>query len=269
MVKAGIKVDKKVSDSIHLHGQTAVITGAVQGIGRACADVLMRQGVDIVCIDVNDGEHTARELMEKYPDRVVLPLQVNITKEEEVKQAYKAMIERFGQLDILVNCAGTCSRVDMNETTNEIWNLDIETCLHGTFLMCKHAIHPYMLEKGYGKIVNIASTSGKNGGTVSRKEGTSKGRSGPAYAAAKGGVINLTKWMAKEYGINGIYCNTIAPGPIRSAMSAGQDFGVGNYPIPRMGEPEDIAEAVVFLVSQASNYITGQTLNVDGGLLMY
>lgn len=262
-------IHDRVSGPIDLRGQVAVVTGAAGGIGRACAEALMREGVDIVIIDLLDSEQTAHELMERYPGREALFLKTDITSAEEVKEAYEATMGRFGKTEILVNCAGTCSRVGMDETTTNIWNLDIETCLHGTFLMCQAAIHPYMSNQGYGKIVNIASTSGKDGGTVSRKEGTSKGRSGPAYAAAKAGVINLTKWIAKEYGVNGIYCNAIAPGPVRTAMTVDQEYRVDDFPIPRIGEPDDIAEAVIFLASQGSHYITGKTLNVDGGLLMY
>ena len=95
-----------------------------------------------------------------------------------------------------------------------------------------------------------------------------RGRTGPAYAAAKGGIIAITKWVAKDSGRYGIYCNAVCPGPVSSEMTRGFDYPIENQPIARMGQPEDIAEAVVFLASNAANYITGQALNVDGGLVM-
>jgi 3-oxoacyl-[acyl-carrier protein] reductase len=130
-----------------------------------------------------------------------------------------------------------------------------------------------MQRQGSGKIVNISSISGKIGGAVAGKaqEGlppSAQGRSGPAYAAAKGGVIAFTKWVAKDGGRYGIYANAICPGGVSSEMTRGFDYSVESLPIARMGEPEDVAEAVVFLASNAANYITGQALNVDGGLVM-
>ena len=133
------------------------------------------------------------------------------------------------------------------------------------------AVFPSMKERGYGKIVNTSSVSGKIGGVVSRvSDGADSflGRSGPAYAAAKGGLLAFTNWVAKDGGRYGIYCNAVCPGGTDTDMTRGFDYGVEGLPIARMAKPEDIAEAVVFLAFQASNYVTGQALNVDGGLVM-
>jgi 3-oxoacyl-[acyl-carrier protein] reductase len=125
-----------------------------------------------------------------------------------------------------------------------------------------------MSAQAYGKIVTISSISGIIGGAVSRAVDSSEvrqGRSGPAYAAAKGGVIALTRWVAKDVGQSGIYVNSVAPGGVDTEMTSGYTYLVEGLPVPRMGQPEDIAEAVLFLASSASNYITGQVLRVDGG----
>ena len=144
---------------------------------------------------------------------------------------------------------------------------ELDVIVKGTYLFTQAAYEP-MKRQGGGKIVNISSISGKLGGAVSSKAEGPRARSGPAYAAAKGGVIAFTKWVAKDAGQYGILVNAVCPGPIESEMTRGFDYNVTAQPIARMGEPEDVAQAVVFLASQMSNYVTGQTLNVDGGLLM-
>jgi 3-oxoacyl-[acyl-carrier protein] reductase len=158
----------------------------------------------------------------------------------------------------------------LEDTTERTWDRVVDVILKGCFLCCQAAL-PGMRRRGYGKIVNIASISGIIGGAVSRKSDRprdTRGRTGPAYAAAKGGVIALTKWVAKDAGPDGIYVNAVAPGPIETEMTRGFSYPVDRLPIARMGTPEDIAEAVVFLASPASNYITGQVLCVDGGWVM-
>jgi 3-oxoacyl-[acyl-carrier protein] reductase len=125
------------------------------------------------------------------------------------------------------------------------------------------AVLPGMLERKSGAIVNVASISGIIGGLPSK--GT-QGRSGPAYGAAKAGLIGLTKWAAREFGKQGVRCNAIAPGPVlTSQVMHGYDYGVDDYPIPRMGTPEDMAEAVVYLASPAASYVTGEVIKVTGG----
>jgi 3-oxoacyl-[acyl-carrier protein] reductase len=125
-----------------------------------------------------------------------------------------------------------------------------------------------MRRQGYGKIVNVSSLSGIIGGVPSKRSRAARvgqGRSGPAYAAAKGGVIALTRWLAKDLGQDGIYVNAVAPAGIASEMTRGFAYATDHFPIARMGQPEDVAEVVVFLASAASNYVTGQVLVIDGG----
>ena len=143
----------------------------------------------------------------------------------------------------------------------------MDVVLKGTFLVIQAAV-PVMRTQRAGKIVTVSSISGIIGGAVSRAEDAPearRGRSGPAYAAAKGGVIALTKWLAKDLGQAGIYVNSVAPGGVDTEMTRGYRYPVEGLPIPRLGEAADIAEAVAFLASAASNYITGQVLCVDGG----
>ncbi len=169
-----------------------------------------------------------------------------------------------------MNNAGVAGRGGLEDTTEDIWYRDIDVIMTGAYRTTQ-AVFPVMKRQGYGKIVNISSVSGKIGGAVSKPTDaaeTLSGRTGPAYATAKGGLLALTKWVAKAGGNYGIYCNAVCPGPVETEMTRGFDYSVEGLPIARMGQPEDIAEAVVFLTSPASHYITGQALNVDGGMVM-
>lgn len=251
-----------------LRGRIAFVTGGARGIGQACALALAREGADIAIADLFPMDETLRAV--EALGRQVLGIKTDVTKKTEVHRMVEEVIERFGKIDILVNNAGTCARVPLEELTEEQWDRDVNTIMKGTFL-CTQAVYPHMKKNGYGKIINIASISGRIGGAVSKAAEGIEGkrdRSGPGYAAAKGGVIAFTRWVAKDAGCYGIYVNAIAPGAIDTEMTKGYVYPVEELPISRMGRPEDVAEAVIFLASDASNYITGQTLNVDGGWVM-
>ncbi|RAS80741.1 SDR family NAD(P)-dependent oxidoreductase [Priestia endophytica] len=256
----------EISHNQNLKGQVAIVTGATRGIGAACARALARSGCHIVIIDILSAEEIAKAIESEFPDIRALAMQVDIRKKEEVQKAVSETVQRLGRIDILVNNAGTVSRLGLEEMNVEDWQRDIDTNLLGTFLFMQAVIYPHMKSQGYGKIINISSISGIIGGVMSALPGSNGGRSGPAYSASKGGVIALTKWIAKEVGEHGIYCNSIAPGSVVTALTKGVNYPLDGQPIKRMGDPEDIAEAVVFLASPASNYVTGQVLKVCGGL---
>jgi 3-oxoacyl-[acyl-carrier protein] reductase len=237
-------------------------------MGRAIALALAREGADVVVVDVLPTDETMTEV--RAYGRRALGLHCDVTRSVDIAALIEKTLGEFGRIDILVNNAGVMHRVGLEDMREDMWYRDIDVMLTGTYRMTQ-AVYPIMKQQGYGKIVNVSSVSGKIGGAVSKATDTAEslgGRSGPAYAAAKGGVLAFTKWVAKAGGRYGIYCNAVCPGPVATEMTRGFDYSVEGLPIARMGQPEDIAEAVVFLASPAANYITGLTLNVDGGLVM-
>jgi 3-oxoacyl-[acyl-carrier protein] reductase len=248
-----------------LGGQVALVTGAARGIGRACAVALARGGADVAAADLLPVDETTAVIGQH--GRRALGLRLDVTAAADVRGAVERVARELGRLDILVTSAGVVHRDALEETSEATWDRVVDVVLKGTFLTIQ-AVVPVMRAQGYGKIVTIASISGIIGGAVSRAgddPASRQGRSGPAYAAAKGGVLALTKWIAKDVGQAGIYVNAVAPGGVETEMTRGFRYAVEALPIPRMGEPEDIAEAVVFLASPAANYVTGQVLCVDGG----
>jgi 3-oxoacyl-[acyl-carrier protein] reductase len=244
------------------------VTGAARGIGRAIALALAREGADVVAADVLPADETVAGIRAR--GRRALGLACDVTRADDVARLVERALGELGRIDILVNNAGVVSRHGLADTTEALWQRDVDVIMTGTYRVTQ-AVFPVMQRQGSGKIVNIASVSGKIGGAVSRPTDpaeTVRGRSGPAYAAAKGGVLAFTRWVAKAGGQHGIHCNAVCPGPVETEMTRGFDYAVEGLPLARMGQPEDIAEAVVFLTSPASNYVTGQALNVDGGLVM-
>ena len=186
----------------------------------------------------------------------------DVTDSADVNRAIGNVLAASAGIDVLVNCAGGGQRIGFIETSDDDWHAMLNSNLSGAFYAMR-AVLPGMLARGSGAIVNVSSISGIIGGLPSRG---SLGRSGPAYAAAKAGLIGLTKWAAREFGGQGVRVNAIAPGPVlTSEVMHGYDYGVSEYPIPRMGTPEDMAEAVAFLASPAAAYITGEVIKVTGG----
>ena len=241
------------------NGDVAIVTGAASGIGQAVAVNLSKQGVRVVLVDLNACKKTI-ELLE---DGSYFECLGDIRDEKFVKETVKRTIEKFGEVHILVNNAGTCSRKDIETMTADDWSRDIDTNLKATFLFIQACVYPHMKEAKYGRIINISSISGINGGVVSGQDGS--GRSGPAYSASKGGVIALTKWVAKELGPIGITCNSVAPGAVETAITAGVSYSTDYQAVKRIGVPHDIAEAVSYFASRESSYTTAQVLKVDGG----
>jgi 3-oxoacyl-[acyl-carrier protein] reductase len=261
-------ISPRRSERADLHGQVALVTGAARGIGRACALALARDGADVAVADLLGLDETLAGIARH--GRRGLAHALDVTAGADVRAAVERTAGELGRLDVLVTAAGIVHRDGLDETSEGVWTRVVDVVLKGTFLAIQAAV-PGMRARGYGKVVTIASIAGLMGGPVSRAaEGADarRGRSGPAYAAAKGGVIALTKWVAKDVGQAGIYVNAVAPGGVDSEMTRGYRYPVEGLPIPRMGEPDDVAEAVAFLASPSSNYITGQVLVVDGGWVM-
>lgn len=244
-----------ISGKPDLKGKVAIVTGASRGIGSASALALAREGADVVLTDILPMDF-AQAQVAKWGNRVKA-VSCNVTDENQVSRLVASTIETFGRIDVLVHCAGICLTTPLEEETLEEWERVLKINLTGTFLLCREVISQMKLQK-FGKVVCVGSVAGKNGGRIA----------GPHYTASKGGVHSLVRSLALHHAVDGIHVNGIAPGPVNSEMTRDFIIKEGTFPLGRMGEPEDIAEAVVFLSSQASNWITGQVLDVNGGLYM-
>ncbi|MCM3708946.1 SDR family NAD(P)-dependent oxidoreductase [Sporosarcina luteola] len=246
-----------------LKGHTAIITGAASGIGAQSAIRLAIEGADLVLIDLNSCSKTIDSIQAVRPEATVMECLGDIRDPEFVKAAVARASDSFGELHILVNNAGTCGRLGIDNTPLEIWDRDMDTNVKAAFLFMQAVVYPHMVEQNYGRIINISSISGLNGGVTSGDG--ANGRSGPAYAASKGAVIALTKWAAKELGVFDITCNSVAPGATETGITSGVPYDVSQQAIKRMGTTADIAEAVLYFALPESGYTTGQVLKVDGG----
>jgi 3-oxoacyl-[acyl-carrier protein] reductase len=245
-----------------LTGKTALVTGASRGIGRAIAIALAEAGAD-VAINYAGNEAAAAETARavEAAGRRALVLQGDVGKLAEFEAMVERVIETFGKLDILVNNAGITRDNLIMRMKEEEFDIVIETNLKGVFNGLKAAVRP-MMKQRYGRIINISSVVGV------------LGNAGQAnYVAAKAGVIGLTKSAARELASRGITVNAVAPGFIETDMTEklAADWKaklLEDIPLGRMGRPEEVAHAVVFLASDAASYMTGQTLHVDGGMFM-
>ncbi|GEL78581.1 SDR family NAD(P)-dependent oxidoreductase [Tenuibacillus multivorans] len=249
-----------------MKNHSAIITGAAGGIGGASAVKLAEKGTNVTLVDLNSCEQTIEKIKEVNPNVDILEKQGDIRDADFVQGVVDDTVKTFGTVHILVNNAGTCGRVDLEEMTEDIWNRDLDTNLKAAYLFMQAVVYPHMLENNYGRIINISSVSGINGGVISSHQGSKKGRSGPAYSASKGALIALTKWVAKELGEFDITCNTVAPGATETGITAGLSYNFDQQVIKRMGQPDDIAEAVTYFASPAAGYTTAQTLRIDGGV---
>jgi NAD(P)-dependent dehydrogenase (short-subunit alcohol dehydrogenase family) len=248
---------------LHLVGRVVAVTGAASGIGRATALLLAREGARVACLDVQTdavGE-TAAEIARAGGE--TLALRLDVTDPASVADAIAGTVERFGALGALVNAAGVGGFVKFEDMTLTEWNRVIAINLTGTFLTC-HAAVPHLLAAGGGSIVNISSIAGLKGQAYSS-----------AYNASKGGVALLTRGLANEFAKRKLRVNAVCPGGIATPMLAGFAVaGLDDVLIDRMqnpartlGEPEDVAGLIAFLVSDRASYITGVTYQVDGGCL--
>lgn len=252
-----------------LENKTAIVTGAASGIGRATSLALARAGVRVSTADINsDGALSVAEEIREAGGSAD-PVYVNLAEPESIEAMVTTTMERFGQLDILFNnAANTAPEIigrdlDLVDMDLEVWEQTIAVNLRAVMLACKYAL-PHMLSVERGIIINTSSASGLVGDIAM-----------PAYGVSKGGVNTLTQYIATQYGKRGIRCNAIAPGVIntpaleRKTTAEQRDLYAAHHLTPRLGEPEDIARTVEFLASDASAFITGQIIRVDGGLLSH
>jgi 3-oxoacyl-[acyl-carrier protein] reductase len=245
-----------------LNDKIAVVTGAAQGIGRAIAESLARRGAHVVVADlqVEKAEATAKEIAADTGRRAIA-VEVDVADNASAKAMIDRAIAEFGRVDILVNNAGITRDNLIMRMKEADWDLVLSVNLKGAFNCSKAVIRP-MMKQRYGRIVNITSVSGLAG-----QAGQTN------YSSSKAGLIGFTKALAKEVGSRNITVNAVAPGFIETDLTADlpqelRDMAIQMTPVGRFGKPGDIANAVAFLVSDETGFITGQVLSVDGGMVM-
>ena len=245
-----------------LKGKTAVITGASRGIGRAIALELAKHGANVVVNYRNSVDAVAQVVKEIEALGVkVLAIQADISIYSDVENMMKKCAQEFGSIDILVNNAGITKDGLLMRMKEEDFDSVININLKGAFNCTRH-VSAIMLKQRSGRIINISSVTGitGNAGQVN-------------YSAAKAGIIGMTKSVAREFGGRGVTCNAVAPGYIQTDMTETlptkvKDAIMSTIPLKRLGSPEDVANVVAFLATDEASYITGQVINVDGGMVM-
>lgn len=249
---------------MRLQNRVALVTGAAMGIGKAVALLFAKEGARIVAADLNDtAANTEREIREAGGECLFVP--TDISREPEVEALVRAGSERFGTIDVLLNVAGIAHESPAHLLKLEDWHRILDVNLAGSFLCAKYVL-PGMMNAHRGAIVNISSVQGLFGFPGY-----------PHYAASKGGIIAMTRQMAREYAAAGIRVNCIAPGTVDTPMNIGVLSRVANpeelraewdrmHPLGRIGQPIDIAYAALFLACDESSWVTGQCIAIDGGV---
>jgi 3-oxoacyl-[acyl-carrier protein] reductase len=251
--------DHSIAHLLDLSGQVAIVTGASRGIGQAIANTFRQAGAKLALVARTPGP--LREVSLSLGDAGdVLALPADVAVEAEVNEVVRRTTEAFGRVDILVNNAGLISAGPVTQITPEDWARVIGANLTGAYLFSR-AVAPLMMARKHGRIINIASISGQTGGVAG----------GVHYASSKGGMIAMTKTLARDLAPYGITVNAIAPGQIdtdpKLLTPEARQRVLGQIPLGRLGLPEDIAYAGLFLASPLASYITGATLDVNGGIL--
>lgn len=243
--------------------RVAIVTGSGRGIGKETARRLAAEGASVVIsdIDFDMARETAKEMEDSFKTRVS-SVHADVKKGKDIQKLAESTMRDFGHIDILVNNAGIMYPTKIDDVSEEEWDEVLDVNLRGVFF-CSQAVSPFMRERRRGKILNIASVAGKIGGVAS----------GAHYSVSKAGVICLTKMFAKVLAPFGITVNAIAPGPVDTAMA--QLFSpqeredlIKMCPLGRFADTGDIAEAALFLLSDAAKHITGEILDVNGGMFM-
>jgi len=244
-----------------LSGRVALVTGASQGIGRACALKLAASGATVVVAARNQEKLSELVQQIEASGGRASAFAVDVADEDQIKTVFKAALGQFGKIDILINNAGITRDQLVMRMKRADWDAVLNTNLTSAYLCIQQVIGP-MLKQRWGRIINVTSVFGQ------------MGQAGQAnYAASKAGLIGLTMAIAREVGSRNITCNAVAPGFIETAMTSrfSDDFrqnALKAIPLGRVGTPEDVANAVAFLGSEEASYITGHVLSVNGGMLM-
>jgi len=243
-----------VSAPARLDGRIALVTGAAGGIGKATSLALAEAGALVIATDIAERADfgTASVRYRRY----------DVTSRDETRTIVSEIMKEHGRIDVLILCAGTISHRPLTESTDDEWHAMLNVNLMGVVNPVRE-IFPIMTEQGSGKMVALGSIAAKIGGVAS----------GPAYTSAKSAVHGLMKWVAKAGASRGVHANIVAPGPVETPMwetvtQRAAPSANGNVPLGRFGQPEDVAQAILFLCSPASNWITGTVLDVNGGMLM-
>lgn len=247
---------------MNLENKTAIITGAAGGIGKAISQIFASHGAKLVLTDLNKPALDSEVSQIKNKGGQAIGIAADVSSEKDVKNTVASAIKEFGKIDILVNCAGICKMIPILEITADEWDKFMAVNLRSVFLLSKEVFR-HMKDNNYGKIISIASAAAKLGGLAA----------GAHYSASKAGVICFTKSLALQAAQYKINVNAVCPGPTKTEMTNawGQQTNsefANKIPFKEYASPIDIAEAVLFLASDGAKYITGEIIDVNGGLVM-
>jgi len=244
-----------MADRCDLKDKIAIVTGAARGIGREIAITLAEAGANIVAADINleGATKVVEEITNKK--RGGLAVKVDVSLKKDVDLMVKGVLKKFSTIDILINNAGVCYLRPFDEISENEWDKVMAINLKGAFLCCQSVL-PIMKEKNRGCIINLTSLAAKTGGLLV----------GAHYSASKAGVTSLTKSLAKYAAKYGINVNAVSPGFIDTEMTKDFNYEISTVPLGRLGTPADVAKVVRFLTSEDAKYITGEIIDVDGGI---